>query len=174
MTEKLNFLTIRKIAKVIKICSTGGVLSEKDAPTHAQFVDEEIAAITTEAHRVGIKVMSHAQSPEGIKNAIRNGVDTIEHGIYLDEETIENTMAHHDEVQWLKIATTTRIKKFGEKLPTTIIDKAKQNRFLQYKGFTGDQIKYALKANKKVTIQPMEMRTNAAESWVYIVVTRTV
>jgi imidazolonepropionase-like amidohydrolase len=79
---------IREGAGVIKICSTGGVMSEKDAPTHAQFVDEEIAAITTEAHRVGIKVMAHAQSPEGIQNAIRNGVDTIEHGIYLDDETI--------------------------------------------------------------------------------------
>lgn len=80
---------IRAGAGVIKICSTGGVMSEKDAPTHAQFVDEEIQAITTEAHRVGIKVMSHAQSPEGIQAAIRCGVDTIEHGIYLDDETIE-------------------------------------------------------------------------------------
>ncbi len=79
---------IREGAGVIKICSTGGVLSEKDAPSHAQFIDEEIAAISTEAHRVGIKVMAHAQSPEGIQNAIRNGVDTIEHGIYLDDETI--------------------------------------------------------------------------------------
>ncbi|MFX0196527.1 MAG: amidohydrolase family protein [Candidatus Hodarchaeota archaeon] len=80
---------IRVGAGVIKICSTGGVMSEKDSPTQAQFVDEEIAAITTEAHRVGIKVMSHAQSPEGIQNAVRNGVDTIEHAIYLDQETIE-------------------------------------------------------------------------------------
>lgn len=85
---------IREGAGVIKICSTGGVMSEKDAPTHAQFVDEEIAAITTEAHRVGIKVMAHAQSPEGIQNAIRNGVDTIEHGIYLDDETISIMQAH--------------------------------------------------------------------------------
>jgi imidazolonepropionase-like amidohydrolase len=79
---------IREGAGVIKICSTGGVMSEKDAPTQAQFIDEEIAAITTEAHRVGIKVMAHAQSPEGIQNAVKNGVDTIEHAIYLDNETI--------------------------------------------------------------------------------------
>jgi imidazolonepropionase-like amidohydrolase len=85
---------IREGAGVIKICSTGGVLSEKDAPTQAQFVDEEIAAITTEAHRVGIKVMAHAQSPEGIQNAIQNGVDTIEHGIYLDDATIAMICAH--------------------------------------------------------------------------------
>jgi len=85
---------IRAGAGVIKICSTGGVLSEKDSPTQAQFVNEEIAAITTEAHRVGIKVMSHAQSPEGIQNAIRNGVDTIEHAIYLDDATIELLLQH--------------------------------------------------------------------------------
>ncbi|MFX0085829.1 MAG: amidohydrolase family protein [Candidatus Hodarchaeota archaeon] len=84
---------IREGAGVIKICTTGGVLSEKDSPTQAQFVDEEITAMTTEAHRVGIKVMAHAQSPEGIQNAIRNGVDTIEHGIYLDDETIQMMLA---------------------------------------------------------------------------------
>lgn len=86
---------IREGAGVIKICSTGGVLSEKDRPRNAQFVDEEISAITTEAHRVGIKVMAHAQSPEGIQNAIRNGVDTIEHAIYLDDDTISMMLEHN-------------------------------------------------------------------------------
>jgi imidazolonepropionase-like amidohydrolase len=84
---------IRVGAGVIKLCTTGGVLSEKGGPNQAQFVDEEISAMTTEAHRVGIKVMAHAQSPEGIQNAIRNGVDTIEHGIYLDDETIQMMLA---------------------------------------------------------------------------------
>ena len=86
---------IREGAGVIKICTTGGVLSEKGGPTQAQFTDEEITAMTTEAHRMGIKVMAHAQSPEGIQNAIRNGVDTIEHGIYLDDETIQMMLASH-------------------------------------------------------------------------------
>lgn len=53
------------------------------------MTDEEIAAITQEAHRVRIPVAAHAQGPEGVKNALRNGVDTIEHGIYLDDECIE-------------------------------------------------------------------------------------
>jgi len=69
--------------------TTGGVLSERDSPTQAQFVDEEVAAMVEEAHRVGLKVMSHAQSPMGIQLALRNGVDTIEHAIYLDDETID-------------------------------------------------------------------------------------
>jgi len=80
---------IREGAGVIKIMTTGGVLSEKDSPAQPQFVDEEVAAIVEEAHRVGLKVMSHAQSPAGIQLALRNGVDTIEHAIYLDEKTID-------------------------------------------------------------------------------------
>jgi imidazolonepropionase-like amidohydrolase len=80
---------IRAGAGVIKIMTTGGVLSEKDSPNQPQFVDEEVAAMVEEAHRVGLKVMSHAQSEVGIQLALRNGVDTIEHAIYLDAETID-------------------------------------------------------------------------------------
>lgn len=80
---------IRAGAGVIKILSTGGVLSEKGDPTQPQLIPEEIAAITTEAHRAGLKVMAHAESQEGIKNSLLNGVDTIEHAMYLDEETVD-------------------------------------------------------------------------------------
>lgn len=80
---------IRQGVDLIKISTTGGVMSEKDEPDHSQFTDEEIRAFTEEAHRVGIPVASHAQGAPGIKNALRNGVDTIEHGIYLDEESID-------------------------------------------------------------------------------------
>ncbi len=80
---------IRDGVDLIKIGTTGGVLSEKDHPHQSQMTDEEIAAITQEAHRVDIPVAAHAQGAEGVKNALRNGVDTIEHGIYLDEECIE-------------------------------------------------------------------------------------
>lgn len=80
---------IRKGVDVLKIMTTGGVLSEKDAPDQSQFTDEEIRAMTEEAHRVGIPVASHAQGGPGIKAALRNGVDTIEHGFYVDEATID-------------------------------------------------------------------------------------
>ncbi len=80
---------IRDGVDLIKIGTTGGVLSEKDHPHQSQMTDEEISAITQEAHRVDIPVAAHAQGAEGVKNALRNGVDTIEHGIYLDEECIE-------------------------------------------------------------------------------------
>lgn len=80
---------IRQGVDLIKISSTGGVLSEKDEPHHSQFTAEEVQAFTEEAHRVDIPVAAHAQGAPGIKNALRNGVDTIEHGIYLDEEAID-------------------------------------------------------------------------------------
>lgn len=80
---------IREGVDLIKIATTGGVSSEKDHPRQQQFTDEEIAAITEEAHRVGIDVASHAQGVDGVKSALRNGVDTIEHGCYLDEEAVE-------------------------------------------------------------------------------------
>ncbi|WP_265109560.1 metal-dependent hydrolase family protein [Halosolutus halophilus] len=80
---------IRNGVDVLKIMTTGGVLSEKDAPDQSQFTDAEVRALVEEAHRVGIPVASHAQGAPGIKTALRNGVDTIEHGFYLDEECLD-------------------------------------------------------------------------------------
>jgi imidazolonepropionase-like amidohydrolase len=81
---------LRAGAEVVKICSTGGVLSPTDHPEFTQFSPEELDAIVQEAHyRKGVKVMSHAQGAEGIKNAVRAGIHSIEHGIYLDDEAID-------------------------------------------------------------------------------------
>jgi imidazolonepropionase-like amidohydrolase len=81
---------LRAGADVIKICSTGGVLSPTDHPEFTQFSPEELDVIVREAaYRRGIKVMSHAQGAEGIKSALRAGVHSIEHGIYIDDEVIE-------------------------------------------------------------------------------------
>lgn len=86
---------LRAGAEIIKICSTGGVLSPTDHPEFTQFSPPELEAIVEEARfRRGIKVMAHAQGSEGIKNAIRAGVHSIEHGIYLDDEAIELMLAH--------------------------------------------------------------------------------
>jgi imidazolonepropionase-like amidohydrolase len=81
---------LRAGAEVIKIFTTGGVLSPTDHPDFTQFSPEELDVIVREAaYRGGIKVMAHAQGSEGIKNAVRAGVRSIEHGFYLDEEAIE-------------------------------------------------------------------------------------
>ena len=80
---------LRAGAEVIKICSTGGVLSPTDRPEYTQFSPEELAIIVQEgAFRGGIKVMSHAQGTEGIRQAVIAGIHSIEHGIFLDDEVI--------------------------------------------------------------------------------------
>ncbi len=80
---------IRAGADVIKVATTGGVLSPRDDPRHAHFRDAEIAVMTEEATAAGIHVMAHAQGAGGIKAALRHGVRSIEHGIYLDDEAID-------------------------------------------------------------------------------------
>jgi imidazolonepropionase-like amidohydrolase len=82
----------REIAKYgadcIKICASGGVLSKGDSPEALQFSDEEIRAVVAEAHRLGRKVAAHAHGAAGIKQAVLAGVDSIEHGSFIDEEAI--------------------------------------------------------------------------------------
>jgi imidazolonepropionase-like amidohydrolase len=81
---------LRAGAEVIKIFATGGILSPTDHPEFIQFSPEELRVIVEEAEfRRGVKVMAHAQGAEGIKNAVRAGIHSIEHGIYLDDEAIE-------------------------------------------------------------------------------------
>ena len=79
-------LAVRRGAKVIKICSSGGVLSFFDQPEEQQFSPEELDAIVGEATRLGVAVASHAIGKAGIMSALRAGVKTIDHGMYLDEE----------------------------------------------------------------------------------------
>ena len=81
--------SLRDGADLIKIMTTGGVGSEKDEPYHSHFTVDEIKAITDEAHRVGKRVATHAQGAEGVKNAIIGGVDSIEHGYFLDDEAVK-------------------------------------------------------------------------------------
>ena len=75
-------------ADLIKICSTGGVLSLEKDGSGAQFSEEEIRAIVTTAKDYGMRVACHAHGAEGIKRAVRAGVTSIEHGTYIDDEAI--------------------------------------------------------------------------------------
>jgi imidazolonepropionase-like amidohydrolase len=79
---------VRAGADVIKIATSGGVLSSRDDPRHGHFRDAELAVLAEEAAAAGRFVMAHAQATDGIKAAIRNGIRSIEHGIYLDDEAI--------------------------------------------------------------------------------------
>lgn len=72
----------------IKITATGGVLSIAKSGTAPQFTDEELAAVVSTARDYGMKVAAHAHGTEGIRRAVRAGVDSIEHGTFMDEETM--------------------------------------------------------------------------------------
>src|SRR3954468_338651 len=87
MRRKVREL-VRAGADVIKVATSGGVLSPRDDPRHGHFRDAELAVLAEEAAAAGLFVMAHAQATDGIKAAIRNGIRSIEHGIYLDDEAI--------------------------------------------------------------------------------------
>jgi imidazolonepropionase-like amidohydrolase len=80
---------LRRGAQVIKICASGGVLSEVDHPIHQQFSHEELVAIVEEAARAERIVAAHCHGNPGIVAALKAGVQTIEHGSYLDEESAQ-------------------------------------------------------------------------------------
>jgi imidazolonepropionase-like amidohydrolase len=81
-------------ADVIKFMATGGVLSEGDNPALAQYSPEEMKAIVDTAHGLGRKVAAHAHGALGIKYAVLAGVDSIEHGSYMNEEDIQLMKQH--------------------------------------------------------------------------------
>ena len=80
---------VRMGADVIKVATSGGVLSPRDDPRHAHFRPAELETLVEEASAAGIFVMAHAQGGDGIKNAVRAGIRSIDHGIFLDDEAIE-------------------------------------------------------------------------------------
>jgi imidazolonepropionase-like amidohydrolase len=82
-------------ADVIKFCASGGVFSKGDNPLLEQYSPAEMNVVITEAHRLGRKVATHAHSSIAIKDAVRAEVDSIEHGIFIDEEGINLMKEHH-------------------------------------------------------------------------------
>lgn len=80
---------VRAGADNIKVATSGGVMSPRSDPTRAHLSPEELAVLVAEARAAGVHVLAHAQAAQGIRNAVDAGIDSIEHGIYLDEETID-------------------------------------------------------------------------------------
>ena len=75
-------------SEVIKVCATGGVFSRNTEPGQLQVSEPELRAIADEAHQWGVRTAAHAHGAEGIKAAIRAGIDTIEHASLVDDEGI--------------------------------------------------------------------------------------
>lgn len=82
-------------ADVVKFCASGGVFSKGDNPRLEQYSPAEMQALIAEAHRLGRKVATHAHSAISIRDAVIAGVDSVEHGIFLDEEGIRLMKQHH-------------------------------------------------------------------------------
>lgn len=85
---------LRRNARVIKVCASGGVLSEVDHPIHQQFTDAELRAIVEVAGLAERVVAAHCHGKPGIMAALAAGVRTIEHGTYLDEEAAAAMREH--------------------------------------------------------------------------------
>ncbi|HLX42668.1 MAG TPA: amidohydrolase family protein [Bryobacteraceae bacterium] len=81
-------------ADLIKVCASGGVLSKGDQPGTPQYTLEEMQAIADEAHKLGRKVAAHAHGTQSIKDAIRAGIDSIEHSSLIDDEGIALAKQH--------------------------------------------------------------------------------
>ena len=81
-------------ADLIKICASGGVLSKGDLPGTPQYTPEEMQAIAEEAHKLGRRVAAHAHGTQSIKDAIRTGIDSIEHSSLIDDEGIALAKQH--------------------------------------------------------------------------------
>ncbi len=75
-------------ADVVKVCATGGVLSQGDAVDSPQLTQAELDALVDEAHALGKKAAAHAHGATGAKRAVRAGIDSIEHGTFLDDEAL--------------------------------------------------------------------------------------
>lgn len=120
---------LRAGADVVKICTTGGVMSPTDHPEFVQFSPAELDVVVQEAAaRRGIKVMAHAQGAEGVKNAVRAGIHSIEHGIYLDDEAIDLMLEHGTFLVPTLLAVVAAIEsaEAGATLPPNALDKARE------------------------------------------------
>jgi imidazolonepropionase-like amidohydrolase len=118
---------LRAGADQIKVCTSGGVLSPRDDPRHAHFRMDELEEIVAEAAAAHTYVMAHAQATDGIKNAVRAGVRSIEHGIFLDEEGIAMMLDHGTWLVPTLTAPTAVLEAVdaGAALPEQMIQKAR-------------------------------------------------
>ena len=141
---------LRSGAEVIKIFSTGGVGSPTDRPEYTQFSPEELAVIVNEAaYYGGKKVMSHAEGAEGIKTAIRAGVHSIEHGIYIDDEGIQMMIEKGTFLvpTLFALHAIFDLVEAGESMPPYVIEKARE-----VSGIHKENIARAFQAGVKIAM----------------------
>lgn len=118
---------VRAGADVIKVASSGGVLSPRSRPENANLSPEELETIVHEAAAAGLVVMAHAQSAAGVMNAVRAGVRSIEHGIWLDDSAIEMMVDRGTYLVPTLVAPqgVLRSAESGQQIPETMLSKAR-------------------------------------------------
>jgi imidazolonepropionase-like amidohydrolase len=123
-------------ADVIKLMATGGVLTPGVEPGSSQLEEEELRAGITEAHKASRRTATHAQGTAGVKAALRAGIDTVEHGIYLDDEAVA-WMLERGVVFVPTLAAPYQIVLAGRErgVPQYAIDKSKQVSEAHFRSF---------------------------------------
>lgn len=114
-------------ADVVKVATSGGVVSPRDDPRHAHFRPAELDVLVEEATAAGMFVMAHAQAADGIKNAVRAGIRSIEHGIFLDDEGIGLMLERGSWLVPTLVAPHGVIEaaEAGAAIPPNVLDKAR-------------------------------------------------
>ncbi|KAF6821504.1 amidohydrolase [Colletotrichum sojae] len=139
-------LLVRRGARCIKVCSSGGVLSLLDDPEDRQFSDEELKAIVDEAARTRRSVAAHAIGKAGILAALRAGVKSIEHGMYLDDE-VADMMLEKDAIF---VATQHIVTTIGKDTSQLAPEQARKVEKLLDKAATSYQL--AIKRGLKIAL----------------------
>lgn len=139
---------LRAGADLLKLMATGGVMTKGVEPGSPQLEEEEMRAAIEEAHKVGAKTSTHAQGNIGIKNALRAGIDTVEHAIFLDDEAIQMMV---DNGTWIipTLAAVDFIVRNGDtgKIPEFAVRKARQVQEAHI-----ESIKNAYRAGVKICV----------------------
>jgi imidazolonepropionase-like amidohydrolase len=143
---------VRKLAAagvdVIKIMATGGVLDPGTRGLDQHFTDEEMKAIVDMAHASGLKVAAHAHGAKGIDAAVRAGVDSIEHGTFVDEQGIRDMKAHGT----YYVATLMAFSGIQNLLGKGVMSPASEIKTRQTLGAWGKGLNMAYKAGVKIAL----------------------
>ncbi|CAH1855841.1 metal-dependent hydrolase family protein [Convivina intestini] len=121
--RKQSRINIKKGARNIKLMATGGVSNSGETPHDVQLGVEEMRVAVEEAHHKGYTAAAHAQGNQGIKNAIKAGVDSIEHGIFMDKESIQMMLEFGTYLVPTMIAPWA-INSHAKQLPDFMVDKS--------------------------------------------------
>lgn len=129
-------LEIKAGAQVIKVMATGGVLTPGVSPTQTALLPEELTVVAQEAHNSGRRVATHAIGGVGIINALRAGIDSIEHGFYLDDESLDLAVSQGAFLVPTMLAVDRIIRNgLAQGIPAWVVDKAEREAQKQRESF---------------------------------------